>query len=178
MNTLKLIGIGMMLLLSFTVKAQLSVHVNIGTPPPWGPTGYAESRYYYLPDIEAYYDIQNSMYIYNEGGVWVHRGYLPQRYRNYDLYGGYKVVMTDYHGDAPYAHFNEHRMKYGHGYRGAPQRTYHERPGGGRREEDHGHDRGRGEQHDNREEHGHDKGRGEQHDNRGHQEHGDHGHDR
>ena len=157
-------GIGVLMFLSLAAKAQLSVHVNIGTPPPWGPTGYAESRYYYLPDIEAYYDIQNSMYIYNEGGVWVHRGYLPQRYRNYDLYGGYKVVMTDYHGDAPYAHFSEHRMKYGHGYRGAPQRTYHERPGAVR------HDEGRG--------HEHERGRDEHHEEHGHQEHGDHGHDR
>jgi uncharacterized protein YigA (DUF484 family) len=29
--------------------------------------------------------------------------------RIYDLYSSYKVVLTDYRGDAPYGHFKEHK---------------------------------------------------------------------
>ena len=131
MKTLKLIVIGMALFLTNPISAQITVGVTIGSPPAWGPAGYSSARYYYLPDVEAYYDVQSSMFIYYDGGVWVHRGYLPERYRDYDLYGGYKVVMTDYRGNSPYTHFNEHRTKYGRGYRREPQRTNGERPGRG-----------------------------------------------
>ena len=116
-----------MLLLVGSAYGQVSIRVNIGTPPAWGPAGYDEVRYYYLPDVEAYYDVQSSMFIYISGNRWIHRSYLPSRYRNYDLYGGYKVVMNDYHGNSPYSHFNEYRMKYRKGYRGDEQRNVGER---------------------------------------------------
>lgn len=119
----------MMLFISSASKAQVSVNINIGSPPEWGPVGYTEVRYYYLPDVEAYYDIQTSMFIYFGDGVWLHRAYLPGRYRNYDLYGGYKVVMTDYYGDAPYSNFKEYKMKYKKGYHGPSQKTIGEKPG-------------------------------------------------
>ena len=131
MKTLKLIFIGMMLFLASAVKAQVSVSVNIGTPPPWGPVGYTEVRYYYLPDVEAYYDVQTSMFIYFGGGHWVHNAYLPTRYRSYDLYSGYKVVMVDYRGDAPYSNFKEYKVKYAKGYKGGAQKTIGARPGNG-----------------------------------------------
>lgn len=129
MKTLKLFVFGILLLFAGSAQGQLSINVHIGTPPAWGPAGYNDVRYYYLPDIEAYYDVPPSMFIYLSGNRWVHRRHLPGRYRNYDLYGGYKVVMNDYRGDCPYYHFREHRMKYGRGYRGEEQRTIGERHG-------------------------------------------------
>jgi hypothetical protein len=71
------------------------------------------------------------MFIYLNHGRWVRHTYLPARYRNYDLYNGYKVVMTNYRGNAPYANFREYRMKYARGYHGQPQRTIRERDGRG-----------------------------------------------
>ena len=135
MKTIKLIVFGMILMFAGSMQAQLSVRVNIGTPPAWGPAGYNSVHYYYLPDIESYYDVQNSMFIYYSGNRWVHSRNLPARYRNYDLYGGYKVVMNDYHGNRPYDHFREYRTKYARGYRGHEQRNIgerHDNRGGGR----------------------------------------------
>ena len=131
MKTLKLFLIVMALFLAVATQAQVSVNVNFGSPPMWGPVGYSEAQYYYLPDVEAYYDVPSSMFIYQSGGVWVHRTYLPTRYRNYDLYGGYKVVMTDYHGNTPYTHFREHRHNYARGYRGPAQHNIGTRPSNG-----------------------------------------------
>jgi hypothetical protein len=132
MKTIRLLIIGLILFLGGVVHAQFSMSVNFGTPPPWGPTGYTTVQYYYLPDVEAYYDVRSSMFIYFGGGTWIHRAYLPTRYKNYDLYGGYKVVMNDYHGNTPYTHFKEHKMKYAKGYRGKMQKTIGERPGRGK----------------------------------------------
>jgi len=123
LKTLRLILIGILFFGISSVKAQVSVNVNIGSPPQWGPMGYSDVRYYYLPDIETYYDIHTSMFIYFVSGGWIQRAYLPSRYRNYDLYSGYKVVMVDYRGNSPYTHFKEHKVKYKRGYRGPAQQN-------------------------------------------------------
>ena len=129
MKTLKIFIAGFILLLAGSTQAQVSVRLNIGTPPQWGPVGYDNARYYYLPDIECYYDVNNSSYIYFSGNRWIHSRQLPYRYRNYDLYGGYKVVMNDYRGNRPYEHFREYRTRYARGYRGHEQRNIGNRYG-------------------------------------------------
>lgn len=111
------------------VQAQVSVNVNIGTPPPWGPAGYAEVRYYYLPDIAVYYDVSTTEYIYLRNGSWVRATILPVAYRTYDLYNGYKVVLTNYRGVTPYVYYKTHKVKYPKGYRPGPQRTIGLPPG-------------------------------------------------
>jgi hypothetical protein len=131
MKTLKLFLFGTALFLAVATQAQVSVNVNLGSPPMWGPAGYNEVQYYYLPDVEAYYDVPSANFIYLERGKWVHHKYLPSRYRNYDLYNGYKVVMTDYHGNSPYIHYKEYKYKYAKGYHGPAQKNIGARPAKG-----------------------------------------------
>ena len=95
-------------------QVRLNVNVNIGSQPVWGPVGYDYAEYYYLPDIECYYDIPRREFIYLSGNHWVFSYSLPPRYRNYDLYSGYKVVINE---PRPYLHFNRDRDRYGK-YRG------------------------------------------------------------
>lgn len=124
MKTLKLIIAGIILLVSSnTMQAQVSVNVNLGSPPAWGPVGYSAVDYYYLPDVQAYYDIRATQFIYFGGGKWIRSRNLPYQYRNYNLYNGYKVVLTDYHGSKPYSNFNTHKVKYYKGYKGKPQKS-------------------------------------------------------
>ena len=129
MKTLKLIALGIVLLFAGATQAQVSVRFNIGSQPAWAPLGYEDSRFYYLPDVEGYYDVRNSMFIYYEGNSWIHRSYLPNRYRNYDLYKGYKVEMRGYRGNTPYYNHREYREKYANGRNRFVQRTIGERPG-------------------------------------------------
>lgn len=124
MKTLKLIIAGIILFASSnTMQAQVSVNVNIGSPPAWGPAGYSAVDYYYLPDIQAYYDIRATQFIYFGGGKWIRSRNLPNQYRNYNLYNGYKVVLNDYHGSRPYSNFKTHKAKYYKGYKGKPQKS-------------------------------------------------------
>lgn len=122
MKTIKLIIAGILLFLGTNSQAQVAVNVNIGSPPVWGPAGYNNVAFYYLPDIECYFDIRFSRFIYFNNGRWIHSKYLPKPYRNYDLYHGYKVVLTDYHGRKPYMYFKNHKTKYYKGYKGNPQK--------------------------------------------------------
>lgn len=176
MKGLKFKLIGLVLFCAGMLQAQVSVNVSIGAPPPWGPFGYSSVQYYYLPDVEAYYDVHSTMFIYWGGSGWIHRASLPSKYRNYDLYGGYKVVLKDYHGNAPYTYFKEHKQKYGRGYHGEQQKTIAEKPGkgnsGGKNSSegnhhnkegggDHGNSKGNGHNGDDNG-HGHDGGNGKQ----------------
>ena len=90
MKAIKFLFAGLFLM-TLSAHSQVNVNVNIGTPPVWGPVGYPETRYYYIPEIEVYYDIPSAMFIYFDGGGWIRAAYLPYRYRHYDLYDAYKV---------------------------------------------------------------------------------------
>lgn len=138
MKTLKLLALGIVLFVTSSMHSQVSVNVNIGTPPLWGPAGYSNVDYYYLPDVQAYYDIRAAKFIYFGGGNWVRSQYLPGRYRNYDLYSGYKVVLNDYHGKTPYTHYKQHKVKYYKGYKGKAQKSI------GKRNDNHKKENGKG----------------------------------
>jgi hypothetical protein len=100
----------------YTASAQVKVglNINIGTQPSWGPVGYDHVEYYYLPDIDAFYNVPNHQYVYLERGQWVFRAYLPTRYSNYNIYTGYKVVINE---PTPYRNAGVYRSQYS-GYKG------------------------------------------------------------
>lgn len=110
-------------------QAQVSVNVNVGTPPAWGPAESPQARYYYIPDIETYYDVNSSEYIYLTNGRWVRTTAVPAPYRSYNFYNGYKVVMTDYRGATPYTYYDTYKVKYPKGYKGGPQKNIGVPPG-------------------------------------------------
>lgn len=95
-------------------KAQINISINIGSQPEWGPTGYNHVDYYYLPDINAYYDVSTAQYIYLQGHKWRFVNRLPNRYRHYDIYNSYKVVVNRPH---PYNNYQIDQSKYA-AYRG------------------------------------------------------------
>lgn len=91
-------------------QAQVSVSFNIGTQPLWGPTGYDYAQYYYMPELDVYYDIQSKMYYYSSGRRWVGVRTLPARYSRYNLYNTYKVVLNERN---PWTRAQVNRQKYG-----------------------------------------------------------------
>ncbi len=101
---------------SFTAQAQvrINVGVNIGTQPGWGPAGYDHADYYYMPDMDVYYDVPQRQFIYFDNGRWLFAASLPAQYRRYDLYHTYKVVVNE---PRPYLRNDVYRIRYG-GYRG------------------------------------------------------------
>ncbi|TDQ11159.1 hypothetical protein [Pedobacter metabolipauper] len=100
---------GVASLSSISTKAQINLSINIGSQPQWGPSGYDHVEYYYLPDIEAYYNVPAKQYYYQDNGRWIHTSSLPARYRSYDLYRGYKVVMNS---PKPYLSHNNNVKQY------------------------------------------------------------------
>lgn len=62
--------------------------------PDWAPPYYAGVRYYYLPDIETYYDLSNHDFAYIDNGLWVFSSSLPSMYSNYDLHNCFAVALN------------------------------------------------------------------------------------
>lgn len=107
------------LLIALTVgyrpaNAQVHISVNIGSQPVWGPYGYDYAEYYYLPDIDMFYYIPGQQWVFMRNGRWIFAYDLPPRYRGYDLYNCYKVVINE---PRPYMRYDVYRSRYA-GYRG------------------------------------------------------------
>jgi len=98
------------LFISKSSEAQVNVSINIGSQPLWGPAGYDYVRYYYMPEIDAYYNVSSRRYTYFHGNRWVTKSKLPSRYRHYDMYRTYKVVINDH---SPWKYHKRHRSDYG-----------------------------------------------------------------
>ncbi len=90
---------------AITIAAALSIlqscgpasYISVGVQyqnPPWAPPYYSGVRYYYLPDIEAYYDLSNRDFAYMDNGQWMFSPMLPSIYSGYDLYNGYVVALN------------------------------------------------------------------------------------
>lgn len=79
-----------------TADAQVRINVSVNNnQPDWGPAGYNNPQYYYMPDMDMYYDVRNRTYTYYERNRWVTRTALPQRYAHHNLYKNYKVVVNE-----------------------------------------------------------------------------------
>ena len=111
MKILKLIVLGICLSVSSISQAQVSVNVSVPKPPVWGPV-VTTQQYYYLPEIESYYDIRQSQFITQNNGSWVRTRTLPSKFKTYNLNNGEVVVLNDYRGRSPYAHYKNHKVKY------------------------------------------------------------------
>ena len=98
-------------------QVRFNLNLNIGARPAWGLPGNYAGDYYYMPEIDSYYDIPSHQFIYFDGRSWIYASELPYIYRDYDLYHGYKVVVNE---PRPYLRADFYRDRYRSYYN-----TYH-----------------------------------------------------
>lgn len=94
--------------ISNKLNAQVNV-INLESQPIWGPTGYDYVENYYLPDIDAYYNVPQHRYYYYNNGNWRNSIYLPFSLINHDYYNSYKVVVNE---KEPWRNHKKYREKY------------------------------------------------------------------
>lgn len=108
---------------STAVKAQnvsVNVSVNINSQPAWGPEGYEVANFYYFPDLNIYFDINNSLFYYLSGSKWISNRYLPNKYSRYDFYNLYKIVIND--DPQPWLNHKSYKKQYS-GYKNNKTQT-------------------------------------------------------
>ncbi|RSK31133.1 hypothetical protein [Hymenobacter metallilatus] len=96
--------------LLFSSPAQAQVQVNIHTPY-WGPAVPPNVQYYYIPEIDGYYDIYNQSYLFFDPayGAWISSPVLPRVYAGYNPRFFHPVVIQ-YVGRQPWGYLRDHRM--------------------------------------------------------------------
>ncbi len=130
----KSVGITFIILCSFfveTSKAQVNVSFNVNTQPLWGPANVNYVEYYYLPEVDVYYNVPTSQYIYYNGGNWITVSNLPSRYQ-VDLYRTYKVVINEQRPYMKHSMYKSKYAKYKHSYnKQSPNRDHHNKGNAG-----------------------------------------------
>ena len=87
---------------------RLNVNLHFGSPS-WGLGANQAGNFYYMPEIDTYYDLSCQQFVYNNGGQWVYSSQLPYMYQGYDLNRGYKVMLNE---QRPYLRDDFYRQRY------------------------------------------------------------------
>jgi hypothetical protein len=106
---LSAIVISSLLFSSAQAQIKLNVNINIGDQPTWVANQDA-ADYYYLPDIDCYYDVKERVYVYREVNVWRRSPSLPPKYKNYDFRNKHAISIKGQ--DKPYLHHDQNKQKY------------------------------------------------------------------
>lgn len=114
MRPLKKVILLMLLFSCYLSNAQASTNELSSITPP----KKTEVRYWYFPNIEAYFDLQEKVYLYKDKGEWNEAEELPANYGGYSLYNKVKVVIEDYDGDEPYLLLPIHKKMYPYNAKG------------------------------------------------------------
>lgn len=113
-----------MLLFSFNFsQAQVQLDTIYIRAKKEAPSTFVEVRYYYYPNLEAYFDTKIAMYIYKENGAWVKAEKLDTTFRGYSLKNGQYVMLKGFTEDNPQTLIDEHKQKYPADYSSRPKRT-------------------------------------------------------
>lgn len=87
----------------------------------------ADDDYYYLPDVDSYYDVTQQCYFYNDGNNWISSAYLPGAYRDYDWRDARRFEVRT---SRPYMHADFYRSRYnGHQFNGWAHGGFEHRDG-------------------------------------------------
>lgn len=93
-----------------TITAQVTYLDNNNLK--FNPQNNCQLRYLYFPNMHAYYDKLNKVYIFRDKGNWVEAKELPHLYGGYSLYSKVRVEITDYDEDKPYLLLIEHKKQF------------------------------------------------------------------
>ena len=101
-------------------QAQMRVGVQLGAPA-WGPPVGRHMQYYYIPELDAYYDLYNRAYLFFDGYSWVSSYALPPAYAGLDPYQFHPVPLA-YVGPQPWGFVRQYPQYV------APYRRYYRQP--------------------------------------------------
>ncbi|MBF9239268.1 hypothetical protein I2I05_17890, partial [Hymenobacter sp. BT683] len=77
------------------------------TAPSWGPALPAGKRYYYIPEVDGFYDVPAREYVVKRSGRWI---------RATSLQGAntttFHPVVMDYLGSEPWSLYTAYQAKY------------------------------------------------------------------
>lgn len=117
--TYLILGI-MLFSFSFT-QAQVQLDTIYIREQKVAPSTFVEVRYYYYPNLQAYFDTKIAMYIYQQNGQWIKSETIDASLRGYSSKNGQYVMLKGFTEDQPYAYIDEHKQNYPADYSSRPK---------------------------------------------------------
>jgi hypothetical protein len=87
-------------------QAQVGVNVQLGHPA-WGPAVPAGTQYYYVPELDGYYDLAAQRYLVQHSGQWLPVAAVP----GYNP-ASFHPVVVNYRGRQPWVQYRDHHARY------------------------------------------------------------------
>ena len=116
MKTIKLTVIFGMVLISSNLSSQVMANSKEDSFPV--EISKETSRYYYYPNLQAYFDNLNMVYYFKINNEWQTAEELPENYGGYSLYNKAYVIIKDYDGENPQQFLNVHKKMYPYNAKG------------------------------------------------------------
>ena len=105
----------MLILAANAVKAQDNSMTGITLPTD--PDTMCQHRYYYYPNLQAYYDAKTQEYLLHlANGQWFVAPEIPSGYRGYSLNNRMNILIDNYDEDNIRDLLSVHRRKYPYNY--------------------------------------------------------------
>ncbi len=80
--------------------------------PRFNPETNCMTRFFYYPNIEAYFDTKENVYLFTDKGEWKKAAELPHGYRGYSLNNKINVPIKDYDEDNITQFLAAHKKKF------------------------------------------------------------------
>ena len=113
MKTFTYLALIVLMFASNIASAQMEVETVVSNTQQEDTHTYIDGiRYYYYPNLQAYFDTKSALYISNENGTWVKSETINQNSRGYSIKNGAYVMIKGYVGDEPYSQLSQHKVEY------------------------------------------------------------------
>ena len=76
------------------------------------PVTQCQYRYYYYPNLQAYYDVKKDKFLLLQNGSWAEADEIPSGFRGYSLFNTANVVIDDYDDDNVVQFLAEHKKRF------------------------------------------------------------------
>ena len=73
---------------------------------------YVDVRYYYYPNMQAYFDAKRALYIVQQNGVWTTSETIDFTSRGFCVRNSAYEMLKDYTGDDPQQFLAVHKLKF------------------------------------------------------------------
>ena len=107
-----IIGILLTVSINSTAQGSANIDLNLEAETILQNEMATDIRYYYYPNLQAYFDTETLTYIYSKNKEWVEAKEIPSGYMGYSVANGKKVAIVDYHGDTPFEFIDDHKKQY------------------------------------------------------------------
>jgi hypothetical protein len=113
MKTITFLALGSLFLSSFNGTAQSQAEADsIIIKEGVEAVKIVGDRYFYLPNMLAYFDRQNGLYIIRQNDVWVTSETIDFNSMGYCVRNGFRVALAGYTGEEPYTLLAQHKLQY------------------------------------------------------------------